>query len=147
MTGSIVACITLFFFPLANYSHGLQGTYVLSITGMKYMIDPPVVINFWLTFPMIFLVISSIILVGIAMFLYKKREIQLWLVNITFLLHVILILLIFFYYINHFEKQISTLPSYKFGVFVPLASLVCLIIASRAIRKDEALVKSSERLR
>jgi glucan phosphoethanolaminetransferase (alkaline phosphatase superfamily) len=147
MTGVIIASVILFFFPLATYVHGMQGTYDLYITGMKYMIDPPVIVNFWLTFPMLFLVVCSIILVATAIVLYKKRGIQLWLVNITFLLHVILILLIYFYYINHFEHQFGTLPSYKIGVFFPLASLVCLILASKAIRKDEALVRSSDRLR
>jgi hypothetical protein len=41
----------------------------------------------------------------------------------------------------------KTAPSYQFGIFFPLVSLVCIIMASRAIRKDEALVKSSDRLR
>ena len=147
MAGTIIACLALFFLPLAAFHHPMQGDYILYVSGLKYMIDPPVTVNFWLTFPMLLLTAASIIMTGTAVFLYKRRDIQLWLVNINFLVHVALIMLIFFYYITHFEKQFSTLSSYKVGIFIPLASLLCLIMASRAIRKDEALVKSSERLR
>jgi len=143
----VIACISLLFFPFAKYIHDMQGTYIFYITGMKYMIDPPITVNFWLTFPLLLILGASVILVLAAIFLYKKRAFQLWLVNIAFLLNIAFIILIFLYYINHFEKQFNTLPSYQIGIFIPLVSLVCLILASRAIRKDEAMVKSSDRLR
>ena len=143
----VIACISMFFFPIARYFNDVQGTYVFFITGMKYMIEPPVTVNFWLTFPLLILVVSSLILIVAAIFLYKKRGLQLWFVNITFLLHIALIILIFLYYINHFETLFNTRPSYQFGIFIPLISLLGIILASRAIRKDEALVKSSDRLR
>jgi hypothetical protein len=143
----VIACISLFFFPITKYIHDVQGTYVFFITGVKYMIEPPITVNFWLTFPLLLLVVFSIILAAGAIFLYKKRGLQLWFVNIAFLLHIVLIILIFLYYINHYETLFNTKPSYQFGIFIPLISLVCIIMASRAIRKDEALVKSSDRLR
>ena len=74
--------------------------------------------------------------------------IQLWFVNISFLLNILLIILIYFFYSSHFlQEQINIGPSYQFGIFLPIVSFVCLILASRAIRKDEALVKSADRLR
>jgi hypothetical protein len=36
---------------------------------------------------------------------------------------------------------------YQFGMYIPLISLIFLVLASRAIRKDEELIKSSDRLR
>lgn len=51
----VIACISLFFFPIAKYFNDVQGTYVFFITGMKYMIEPPITVNFWLTFPCFFL--------------------------------------------------------------------------------------------
>jgi len=142
-----VACILLLFFPVAKYVHDTQGIYIFYITGIKYMIEPPVIVNFWKTFPLLLILACSVILILTAIFLYKSRKIQLWLVNIGFLLNIALIILIFLVYINHFEKHFNSLPSYQFGIFIPLVSLVCLILASRAIRKDEAMVKSSDRLR
>ena len=143
----VIACISLFFFPITKYISDVRGTYIFFITGIKYMTEPPITINFWQTFPLLLLVGSSLILIFAAIFLYKKRGLQLWFVNITFLLHIVLIILIFLYYINHFEKLFNTLPSYQFGIFIPLISLIGLILASRSIRKDEAMVKSSDRLR
>jgi hypothetical protein len=147
MLGTVIACLSLFFLPIVSFTHPMQGDYILYASGMKYMIDPPVIVNFWLTFPMLVLVIASILMTSAAIFLFKKRPIQLWLVNINFLVHVALIMLIFFLYINRFESQFNTLAAYKVGVFIPLVSLVLLILASKAIRKDEALVKSAERIR
>ena len=147
MSIAVIACISLFFFPITKYFNDVQGTYVFYITGMKYLIEPPITVNFWLTSPLLFLVISSLIITLAAIFLFKKRGLQLWFVNIAFLFHIVLIILIFLYYINHFETLFNTRPTYQFGIFIPLISLVCIIMASRAIRKDEAMVKSSDRLR
>ena len=143
----VIACLSLLFIPVAKYIHDIQGTYIFYITGMKYMIDPPVTVNFWKTFPLLGILGASIVLVLAAIFLYRKRTVQLLLVNITFLLNIGLIILIYLIYINHFEKQFNAPTSYQIGIFIPLVSLVFLIFASRAIRKDEAMVKSSDRLR
>jgi hypothetical protein len=144
---AVIACISLFFLPIARYFNDVQGTYVFYLTGVRYLIDPPIMVKFWLTFPLILLVVFSMVLSLVAIFLYKKRGIQLWLVNIAFLLHIILILLLFIYYINHFETIFNARSTYQFGIFIPLVSLICIILASRGIRKDEALVKASDRLR
>jgi len=58
--------------------------------------------------------------------------------------------LVFLLYSRFFEKRLGGggIPStYQFGMYIPLISLVFLVLASRAIRKDEALIKSSDRLR
>jgi hypothetical protein len=147
LTAVIIACVMLFTFPLATYDNAAKGTYELSITGCRYMTNPPIYVEFWRTFPMLLIVISSLVLAVISLLLYKKRRIQVLLVNITFLLHVILIGIIYIYYSSHFVTMANAQPSYKFGIFLPLISLVLLVLASRAIRKDEALVRSADRLR
>jgi hypothetical protein len=140
-------CLALLFIPVTKYISDAKGTYEFYMTGMKLIGDIPTVVNFWLTFPLLLLVLASLILLVGAIFLYKKRQLQIWFVNIAFLLHIVLILLLFVYYINHFESLFDTKPQYQIGIFIPILSLVCIILASRAIRKDEALVKSSDRLR
>lgn len=149
LTASVIACVLLFSFPMAKFNNDVQGTYILSIIGIKYLnlVDPPIFVNFWVTFPMLILTIASIIITGIAIFLYKTRRSQLILVNISFLLTVILISLVYLYYIGYIEKLSKVIPSYQFGIFLPLISLVLLILANRSIRKDETLVKSADRLR
>lgn len=144
-----VACILLFFFPLAGYFDETRGNFLLFIRGVEYqnMMEPPFFLYFWKTFPLLLLVCISLIINIISIFSYKKRSLQLLLVNITFLLQIILIGVIFLFYTGHFEKIFNVVPSYQFGIFLPLISLIFLILANRSIRKDEILVRSADRLR
>jgi hypothetical protein len=147
MVIAVIASMLLFFFPVAKYVSDVRGTYFLFIWGMKYMGEVQIVTNFWISFPMLFIISLSIIMISVSIFFYKKRGLQLWLVNISFLLNIILISLIFFYYTGHFSTQTNATPSYQFWILMPIVSFICLVMASRAIRKDEALVRSSDRLR
>jgi hypothetical protein len=148
LTASVILCVLLFSFPMAKF-HNDTGIYILSAIGIKYVsiYDPTIFVNFWLTFPMLILTIASIIITGIAILLYKKRRNQLILVNISFLLNIIVIALVYLYYIGYIENLSKVVPSYRFGIFLPIISMVLLVLANRAIRKDEALVKSADRLR
>ena len=143
---AIITCTLSFFFPIALYQSDIH-TYKLFTTGMKYL-QEETIINFWATSPMLFLLAGSILLSVSAIFTYKKRRLQLLFVNINILFTITLVALIFLFYSDHFFREIVKVqPSYQFGGFIPLISLVFLVLAFRAIRKDETLVKSSERLR
>ncbi|MEI6898849.1 MAG: DUF4293 domain-containing protein [Bacteroidota bacterium] len=144
--GTIVACIAMLFFPFAGYSNPDRGLYLLTANGIQY-VNEHVTVNFWLTFPILMINSLTIVLSALSIFMFKKRRIQLWFVNISFLLTVILIMLLFFYYTGYVEKLANAVTSYRLGIAFPLVSLVSLVMASRAIRKDEALVKSVDRLR
>ncbi|MFH0867156.1 MAG: DUF4293 family protein [Bacteroidota bacterium] len=45
------------------------------------------------------------------------------------------------------EKIPSAKASWQYGLFLPLITFIALIIANRFIKKDDKLVKSSDRLR
>jgi len=144
---SVISCILLFFFPIALYINDIPATYKLFVTHLIF-IEGKTIINFWATSPMLFLLIISILLSLAAIFSYKKRRLQLLFVNINILLTIVQIALIFLFYSDHlFRDIIKVRPSYQMGGFIPLISLVFLILAFRAIKKDEALVKSADRLR
>ena len=142
-----IACTLLFFFPMIDYIDPVQGTYKLFATGMKSYSDLPGLLFFWETFPILILVITSLVMAVITIFLYRKRKIQFQLVNINVLLNVVLIALVFLLYSRIFENRLQIPSNYQFGMYIPLISLVFLVLASRSIRKDEAMVKSSDRLR
>jgi hypothetical protein len=144
-----VGCTLLFFFPMIDYIDPLKGTYKLFAMGITSN-NVPGILFFWETFPILLLVIASLILALVTIFFYKRRRFQFRLVSINVLLNIILIALVFFLYNNYFEHHITgsgISGSYQFGMYIPLISLLFLILASRAIRKDEAMVKSSDRLR
>jgi len=142
-----VSCTLLFFFPMIDYIDPVQGTYKLFATGMKSYSDLPGILFFWETFPLFILVITSLGLALITIFLYKKRKIQFLLTNINVLINVLLIALVFLLYSRIFEHRLHIQSTYEFGMYIPLISLVFLVMSSRAIRRDEALVKSTDRLR
>jgi magnesium-transporting ATPase (P-type) len=144
-----VACTMLFFFPMIEYIDPVKGTYKLFAMGLTSD-GVPGILFFRESLPMLMLVIGSLVLALVTIFYYKRRRLQFRLVSINVLLNVILIGLVFFLYNNYFEHHITgsgISGSYQFGMYIPLISLVFLILASRAIRKDEALVKSTDRLR
>jgi len=146
---AFIAMALLFAFPLAQF-FSETGAYVFSVTGLKNMV--PGGANAFI--PMIFLPII-IVAVGIALlslftiFQYKNRSLQIKLTNIGVLAAIALIMGIFFLYIPMIEKKINIIPDYSkaFGIYLPLVALVFMVMANRAIKRDEKLVRSADRLR
>jgi len=87
----------------------------------------------------------SCIMAFSTIFLYKDRKLQFVMNRLNIILN--FILLGFFVYwslIIPGEMQIS---EKGIGMFLPIISIVLLVMANKAIKKDEALVKSVDRLR
>ena len=81
----------------------------------------------------------------IALFLFKKRQNQFVINRLNIILN--LFLLGFFVY-RSLNLSGETLVSEKgIGMLIPVFSIVFLVLANRAIKKDEDLVKSVDRLR
>ena len=81
------------------------------------------------------------VLTLITIFLFKNRVTQLWLCMVGILLDV---LLLFLYYQQ--TKDFSK-GDYAFTAILHLVIITALILAARAINKDEKLIKDSNRLR
>jgi len=96
--------------------------------------------------PLIILATMVALLTIVPVFLYKKRPLQLRITMFGFLANVILIIVMFFT-ADEMQTLLKTEAKYQFGAILPLISLVFIILASKAIRKDEKLVKSADRLR
>jgi hypothetical protein len=144
-----IAGILLFFFPLANYYHELHGNYKFFLYGIKCMDPEPLVrFNIFFTLPLVFLVVASLILTVATIFLYKNRLLQIRLCAFNVLTNIVLIMVIFFFYATRIKTMTQIEPEYNYaGMIMPLIALVFLVLANRAIRKDEAMVKSVDRLR
>lgn len=91
------------------------------------------------------LFVSIIVLSVLTIFLFKNRKLQFVLVRFNILINIIL-LGVFGYYTQTLSGE--TLVSEKeIGLIIPFVSIVFLYLANIAIKKDEELVKSVDRLR
>lgn len=148
-----VVFVLMAFFPIAQelaMESPNQNQYSLYVYKFYYALKgsgiPPVT-NFVITLPM--LVVSCIIalMAIITIFLYKRRLAQMNMVKTMVFLNILLVVGIFFWYSDIIEKRTELLPSYDIGAYLPLISLVFLILAFRGIRKDERMVRAADRLR
>lgn len=144
-----IAGLLVFFFPLADYYHELEGNYRLFITGVSSL-DPNPAQHFssLFTLPLIIMAAVAAALPLLTIVLFKKRLLQSRLCAFGVLANIVLLMLLFFYYAPQLGKMTNTEPVYHYpGIACMLVSLIMLILANRSIKKDEALVKSSDRLR
>jgi Domain of unknown function (DUF4293) len=82
----------------------------------------------------------------LAIFLYRNRKLQFKITLILILVSIVLILISTYYGISIVNSyHASFVPGIK--MFIPFLILVFAILAYRGIKKDEALVKSYDRIR
>ncbi len=81
----------------------------------------------------------------ISILLYKKRKNQFILNRLNIVLH--LFLLGFFVYRSLNLSGEAQVSEKGIGMLIPVFSIVFLVLANKAIKKDEDLVKSVDRLR
>jgi drug/metabolite transporter (DMT)-like permease len=93
----------------------------------------------------ILLITTAVLVAGgiFIIFLYKNRKQQLWLTISAAILAAINLII----YFGQTKKFISDQSNYDLSAIVSLVIPVFLILAARAIWKDEKLVKSLDRLR
>lgn len=93
--------------------------------------------------PIFFL--CSMILSMVTIFMFKKRQLQFVLNRLNILINLFLLGTLLYYVLTlPGEMQIS---EKGIGIFIPLVVVVLLVLANKAIYKDESLVKSVDRLR
>ena len=77
---------------------------------------------------------------------YKKRQHQFVLGRLNMIFNLILLGL-FVYRTLNLSGEAATVSEKGIGMFIPIVSIVLLVLANKAIKKDEDLVKSVDRLR
>ncbi len=91
------------------------------------------------------LMIGSVVLALLSIINFKKRQLQFVLNRLNIILNFVL-LGVFVY--KSLTLSGETLVSEKgIGVLLPIISIVFLVMANKAIKRDEDLVKSVDRLR
>jgi fumarate reductase subunit C len=104
--------------------------------------------DFWfmqsMTYVVLFGLSTSLALLSI--FSYKKRQQQFVMNRLNMILNLILLGL-FVYHSLNLSGETPAVSEKGIGMFLPIVSIVLLVLANKAIKKDEDLVKSVDRLR
>lgn len=91
------------------------------------------------------LFLASALLSLISIFSFKNRKSQFVMGRVNIILNFIL-LGIFVYQSLNISGE-TNVSEKGIGILLPIFSIVCLVLANKAIKKDEDLVKSVDRLR
>ena len=122
----VVTGVLLFFFPLWTMSDNKEYFFMQSqvytiLLGLS----------------------TSLTLLGVVS--YKKRQNQFVIGRLNIILNLILLGLFVYRSLNLSGE--TTVSEKGIGMFVPVLAIVLLVLANKAIKKDEDLVKSVDRLR
>ena len=118
--------------------------YLFMVTGLSS--DGITAESIYSTWPLLVILIILFALTFITIFLYKRRMIQIRLCIINTVLLVGMQGLLY-YYVLAVSKLLPAHPNYSIIFIFPLVSAILSFLALRAIAKDEALIRSLERLR
>lgn len=129
----LIACFIImgvlpFIFPLWKDMAG--NSFYFNMEGIKY--------------PAFFGLSATLSLLSILS--HKKRQQQFVLGRVNIILSLILLGL-FVYRTLNLSGETATVSEKGIGMFLPVFSIVLLVLANKAIKKDEDLVKSVDRLR
>jgi hypothetical protein len=132
------------FIPLALFEGTKLNCQLSSLNVVDVSDDKA--IDTVLSFPLL-IVMSAIVLITVTtIFSYKNRVRQMKFCKLNILLNIVFMVVLFFY-ADSLEKLSGASAQYTMGAFLPLASVVLLFFTNRSVKKDEELVKSTDRLR
>jgi ABC-type multidrug transport system permease subunit len=92
-----------------------------------------------------FMFIASAVLSILAVFLFNNRKLQFVLGRIIILINLFLLGLLI--YVSLTLSGETSVSEKGIGMFLPILAILFLVLANKAIKKDEDLVKSVDRLR
>ena len=124
----------------------------LIIVGVLPYIFPLWVLNngndyfFWQNQIYVFLLGLSTAITVYSIITFKKRQTQFVINRLNIILNLILLGL-FVYHSLNISGETLAVSEKGIGMFLPILAIVLLVLANKAIKKDEDLVKSVDRLR
>ncbi|MBN1116956.1 MAG: DUF4293 domain-containing protein [Bacteroidales bacterium] len=129
---------------LAEFLMNNNDSYKFTSAGIKNLSDNSLVQN---TSALLILSVFIVIITFFAIFLYKKRILQIRFCIYSMLLNIGQVGLFLYLYFNFKNNNPVTSGTYELAAVIPVASIILLFLAFRGIRKDEILIKAYDRLR
>jgi hypothetical protein len=105
------------------------------------LISDPVTIHKTILFSFLISALLSVI----SIFLFKNRQLQFVLGRLNMLINLYLLGVLIF--VSQTVSGETSVSEKGIGMFLPIVVVLLLVIANKAIKKDEDLVKSVDRLR
>ena len=127
-------------FPFANFAK------IGSFDAWGHHLSEGVTADSLLPFPAYYLVLGLILLTLIAIFMFKNRKIQILLGRLNYLL-ILGLIVVLYLNIDKLNESLNSTIEYGVGLYLPVAALAFNFLANRAIKKDQDLIKSLDRLR
>ena len=110
-----------------------------------YSLENGDIVSFMDNIAYFILFVFSATLSVVGIFAYKKRKNQFVIGRLNIVLNLILLGLLIYRLLNlSGEAEVS---EKGIGMFLPIVSIVFISLANKAVKKDEDLVKSADRLR
>ena len=144
---AVLGTVCTFVFPMTVYKIGNESAYfnnygLFILKNGKYSKEESSYLYLVATF-----VILSLL---VTLFLYKKRNLQMKICRLTYLL--ILVQFTMYYLLPtkldvSLESGNNIIHNYGIAYYIQLISLVSVFVAELFIKKDERLVRSADRLR
>lgn len=144
---AVAICVFLFSLTLAEVN--IEG--VMNVFDIYGLIGREAGQRLFSTYAIAGLNILSIVLSLIVIFLFKRRQLQIKLCQLN-LLVLLAMVAVFFFMVDSAASEIRAMGDdvsveYGGGSIVILVPIVFVYFALRAIKKDEALIRSADRLR
>jgi hypothetical protein len=142
-----IAISTLFFLPIAVFTDSSADIFHLCFNGIAQFTK-----NGWLLKEKCLLMDCTIIiaLAGsiLSIFYFKNRKRQIKICWFLIIFDLLLLLLGFYYEINIVKSHfLISVTSLNWPAVLPIVSIILTYLAIVAIKKDEELVKSMDRIR
>ncbi|MEM9548304.1 MAG: DUF4293 domain-containing protein [Bacteroidota bacterium] len=130
------AFFSLFGFDFAISNKSLEGVFADQVYNVM---DNPILIG---------LAALGGILALVSIFMFKNRPLQLRLGYLLMILSVLLLVAAILLMLGEgLPTNVGDIVDDSIGMYIPIVALITTILANRYIKKDDNLVKSSDRLR
>lgn len=143
LLGSFILIGIMFFFPLAELK-AVGQTYEFLYRGIPAIAEGAPAI--FIAYPVAILLAIIALISLITIFLFKKRMIQIRLTifNMVCMLGAMGLI---YYSINSQAGELNAIANYSIINAFPLVALILSYLALRGIGKDEAMIRSMDRIR
>jgi Domain of unknown function (DUF4293) len=138
-----ILLVSVFAYPFAELLSSDGQLFIFSFNGLSIDNEEGM---YLLTIPPIILLVLTTLISLVSIFLFKKRVIQMRMNSLNIFL-MLGYLGLNYYYIHNFSKQLDGVVSYEITAIFPFVAAVLTYLAIRAIGKDEALIRSMDRIR